>query len=133
MLLWWLLLTTCFFILRLTLTQVSQFNTSYSDNSIYYTPAIPTKGYDKSLSSIVNVAAHEWGHVITSRNSNLIYSRESGALNAGCCYRKCSTKTNNWLIGFADKSYRSMKNPESKYRIYQDYYDYKIIKDGAVY
>ncbi|WP_201341862.1 M4 family metallopeptidase [Abyssogena phaseoliformis symbiont] len=60
----------------------SQFNAFYSNNRVYYTLAIPTtKGYDKSLSSIVNVAAHEWGHAITSRNSNLIYPRESGALN----------------------------------------------------
>lgn len=116
----------------------SQFNASYSNNSIYYTPAIPTKGYDKSLSSIVNVAAHEWGHAITSRNSNLIYSRESDALNEafsdwlGIAIER-STGTDNWLIGFADNPFRSMKNPENIYRIYREKHDYKIIKDGAVY
>ncbi len=87
---------------------------------------------------IVNVAAHEWKHAITSRNSNLIYSRESGALNEAFSdwldiAIERSTGTDNWLISFADKPYRSMKNPGSKYHIYQDYYDYKIIKDDTVY
>lgn len=118
----------------------SWFNAFHSGGNIYYTPAKPDQGYDKSLSSIVNVAAHEWGHAVTNAASQLIYSRESGAINEAfsdwlgiAVEQHYSTGEKSWFIGFSDKPFRSMENPSIKSRTYRDYKNYKILKDGQVH
>ncbi|SMN15781.1 Zinc metalloproteinase precursor / aureolysin [uncultured Candidatus Thioglobus sp.] len=118
----------------------SWFNAFYQGSGIYYTPAKPNQGYDKSLSSIVNVAAHEWGHAVTNAASKLVYSQESGAINEAfsdwlgiAVEQHYSTGEKSWLIGFADKPFRSMENPSIKSRTYRGHEDYKILIDGQVH
>ncbi len=118
----------------------SRYNAFYSGGGIYYTPAKPSQGYDKSLSSIVNVAAHEWGHAVTNKASNLVYERESGAMNEAfsdwlgiSIEQHYSTGTKSWLIGFPDKPFRSMSHPSSLGKRYAATSNYKILKNGQVH
>ncbi len=75
----------------------------------------------------LDVSAHELGHAIMSSEANLIYQRESGALNEGFSdiwgasldYFSDDPKKDPWLIGeelYADsenpQAFRSMKDPK---------------------
>ncbi|MBA5249313.1 MAG: M4 family metallopeptidase, partial [Gammaproteobacteria bacterium] len=118
----------------------SWYNAFHSGGHIYYTPAKPDQGYNKSLSSITHVVAHEWGHAVTNKASNLNYLRESGAMNEafsdwlGIAVEQYYTiGDKSWLIGLPDKPFRSLKNPSSQSRTYRDYKDYKIFKNGQVH
>ncbi|SMM98396.1 Thermolysin [uncultured Candidatus Thioglobus sp.] len=98
----------------------SWFNAFYTNNRIFYTPAKPDQNRDKSLSAVVNVAAHEWGHAITDNYSNLAYQRESGAINEAfsdwlgiAIEQYYTTDTKTWTIGLKDNPFRSLKDPSS--------------------
>ncbi len=117
------------------------FNAFYSggSNAIYYTPAKPEQDFDKSLSTALNVAAHEWGHGVTGNiGADFIYTRESGALDEafsdwlGIAVAR-STGSNSWEIGLEGRSFRSLQNPEMFVTQYSMGENYKIIKNGVVY
>jgi Zn-dependent metalloprotease len=118
----------------------SWFNAFSMGNKIYYTPAKPEQDHPKSLSSIINVAAHEWGHSITNNFSKLTYSRESGALNEAfsdwlgiAIEQYYTTKVKSWIIGFENQPFRSMQNPSSISGKYAPHHNYKILKNGIIY
>jgi hypothetical protein len=93
----------------------SWFNAFSQGNEIFYTPAKPEIGYHKSLSAVVNVAAHEWAHTVTNNFSELEYQREMGALNEAfsdwfgiAVEQHYSTGKKSWAIGFANRPIRSI-------------------------
>ncbi|CAC9459549.1 neutral protease [Bathymodiolus heckerae thiotrophic gill symbiont] len=66
--------------------------------------------------------------------------QESGAINEAfsnwlgiAVEQHYSTGEKSWLIGFADKPFRSMENPSIKSRTYRGHEDYKILIDGQVH
>ncbi len=118
----------------------SWFNAFSQGNEIFYTPAKPEIGYHKSLSAVVNVAAHEWAHTVTNNFSELEYQREMGALNEAfsdwfgiAVEQHYSTGKKSWAIGFANRPIRSIENPPSIQRTYAFYNRYKILKNGVIY
>lgn len=56
----------------------------YTDNAFWngscVSFCIVTAGH-RSMAGAIDIVAHEWGHAVTSYASNLIYEKESGALN----------------------------------------------------
>ncbi|CAB5496126.1 hypothetical protein THERMOS_433 [Bathymodiolus thermophilus thioautotrophic gill symbiont] len=119
----------------------SWFNAFSGGNRIFYTPAKPEYGHEASFASVVNVAAHEWGHSVTNSFSKLAYSRESGALNEAfsdwlgiAIKQHYSTGVKSWTIGLNNHPpLRSIKNPSSISRGYSSHQTYKILKAGKVY
>ncbi|CAC9561414.1 hypothetical protein [uncultured Gammaproteobacteria bacterium] len=116
----------------------TRFNALYSGGKLYYTPAKPNQGYNQSLSSVVNVAAHEWGHAITGSFSNLKYSREPGAINEAfsdwfgiTVEQDYSTGEKSWTLGPKSKPFRSMSNPSSWGVRYGSNDSYKILNENG--
>lgn len=80
----------------------------------------------RSLAGCLDVISHEWGHAITENESNLIYQKESGALNEsfsdmmGAAFEfYCDTlDTPDWLMGengqVGGTGFRDMSNPHAK-------------------
>ncbi|WP_052444423.1 M4 family metallopeptidase [Flammeovirga sp. OC4] len=82
--------------------------------------------YFDALTSL-DVAAHEIGHAICEKTANLVYQRESGALNEGfsdiwaaCVESYAAPEKDIWLIGedierrSTSQALRSMSNPKSE-------------------
>ena len=79
----------------------------------------------RSLAGCPDVIAHEWGHAFTENGSNLIYQKESGALNesfsdmmgAAFEFAHPSYDTPDWLMGengqTSGAGFRSMSNPHA--------------------
>ncbi|MBK7091751.1 MAG: M4 family metallopeptidase [bacterium] len=77
----------------------------------------------RSLAGCPDVIAHEWGHAFTENGSNLVYQKESGALNesfsdmmgAAFEFEFDSLDTPDWLMGengqTSGAGFRSMSNP----------------------
>ncbi len=77
----------------------------------------------RSLAGCPDVIAHEWGHAVTEYTSNMIYQKESGALNesfsdmmgAAFEFAHPSYDTPDWLMGengtLSGTGFRSMSNP----------------------
>ncbi len=77
----------------------------------------------RSLAGCPDVIAHEWGHAFTENGSNLIYQKESGALNesfsdmmgAAFEFAHDTLDTPDWLMGengqTSGAAFRSMSNP----------------------
>ncbi len=78
---------------------------------------------NNSLAACPDVIAHEWGHAVTTYTSNLIYQKESGALNesfsdmmgAAFEFAHDSLDLPDWQIGEnisgTSNGFRSMMNP----------------------
>ena len=93
----------------------------------------PRRAPETPLSVALDVVAHEWGHAMTNTFTNLIYERESGALNEAfsdwiaaavehhfrgegkevCIFPglKIGCAKAVWLIGEDEEPARSMSNP----------------------
>ncbi|KXX69554.1 M4 family metallopeptidase [Flammeovirga sp. SJP92] len=82
--------------------------------------------YFDALTSL-DVAAHEIGHAVCERTANLVYQRESGALNEGfsdiwaaCVEAYAAPEKDIWLIGedierrSTSQALRSMSDPNSE-------------------
>lgn len=91
-------------------------------------------GIDAHALTVLDVAAHEYGHAITQYTSNLAYQYESGALNEaysdilGCtvefakqpdgtsAYPNRTAGSSDWLMGedawLSDVALRDMRNPQ---------------------
>ncbi|WP_079479130.1 M4 family metallopeptidase [Halobacillus salinus] len=76
--------------------------------------------YGDPLAGAYDVAGHEFAHAVTSSESDLIYSGESGALNEGIsdvfgvAIEKYVTGSYNWTIGEqSGQVFRSMSDPSS--------------------
>ncbi|MFH1686648.1 MAG: M4 family metallopeptidase [bacterium] len=79
----------------------------------------------RSLAGCPDVIAHEWGHAITEHCSNLVYQRESGALNesfsdmigAAFEFFHDTLDTPDWLAGenaqISGEGFRDMENPHN--------------------
>ncbi len=77
----------------------------------------------RSLAGCPDVIAHEWGHAFTENGSNLVYQKESGALNesfsdmmgAAFEFAHSAYDTPDWLMGengqTSGAGFRSMSNP----------------------
>ncbi len=77
----------------------------------------------RSLAGCPDVIAHEWGHAFTENGSNLVYQKESGALNesfsdmmgAAFEFAYDSLDTPDWLMGengqLSGAGFRSMSDP----------------------
>ena len=77
----------------------------------------------RSLAGCPDVIAHEWGHAVTENCSNLIYEKESGALNesfsdmmgAAFEWARDTLDTPDWLMGengrTSGQAFRSMSDP----------------------
>ena len=77
----------------------------------------------RSLAGCPDVIAHEWGHAITDYGSNLVYQKESGALNesfsdmvgAAFEFAHDTIDTPDWLMGengqLSGNAFRSMESP----------------------
>jgi thermolysin len=77
----------------------------------------------RSLAGCPDVIAHEWGHAVTDNTSNLIYQKESGALNesfsdmmgAAFEFAHPGYDSPDWLMGengtVSGTGFRSMSNP----------------------
>jgi hypothetical protein len=86
----------------------------------------------RSLAGCPDVIAHEWGHAITNLTSNLIYQKESGALNesfsdmmgAAFEFAHPTYDTPDWYMGengqISGGYFRDMSNPPA--RSDPDYY-----------
>lgn len=79
----------------------------------------------RSLAGCPDVIAHEWGHAVTENESNLVYQKESGALNesfsdmmgAAFEFAHDTLDTPDWLMGengqISGGAFRSMSNPHA--------------------
>lgn len=79
----------------------------------------------RSLAGCPDVISHEWGHAVTENESNLIYQKESGALNesfsdmVGAAFEFAydSLDTPDWLMGengqTSGAGFRDMSNPHA--------------------
>ena len=118
---------------------VSQPGTRYnafwwpSNRFIAFTDSFPDNDRwwdDWELSVALDVVAHEWGHAVTDHFSDLVYERESGALNEAfsdwmaaavehhvrgngtyLCYEGGSCAHAVWLIGEDAAAIRSIADP----------------------
>ncbi len=79
----------------------------------------------RSLAGCPDVISHEWGHAVTENESNLIYQKESGALNesfsdmmgAAFEFAYDTLDTPDWLMGengqLSGAGFRDMSNPHA--------------------
>ncbi len=79
----------------------------------------------RSLAGCPDVISHEWGHAVTENESDLIYQKESGALNEsfsdmiGAAFEFAfdSLDTPDWLMGengqLSGAGFRDMSNPHA--------------------
>ena len=86
----------------------------------------------RSLAGCPDVIAHEWGHAVTGYTSNLVYQKESGALNesfsdmmgAAFEFAHSDYDTPDWYVGengqISGGYFRDMSNPPA--RSDPDYY-----------
>jgi thermolysin len=97
------------------------------DNNAYWNGAqivVWTAGTGwRSLAGCPDVIAHEWGHAVTEHGSNLVYQKESGALNesfsdmvgAAFEFAHDTLDTPDWLMGengtTSGTGFRSMQSP----------------------
>ncbi len=98
----------------------SLYNAYWNGKSINY--STPQIDRSFSLAASLGISAHEWAHAITSSFANLVYSKESGALNEafsdwlGVAVLDSIGK-NEWLISLGKRNQennwilRSLKNP----------------------
>ncbi|WP_202762905.1 M4 family metallopeptidase, partial [Bathymodiolus thermophilus thioautotrophic gill symbiont] len=117
----------------------SYFNAFSSGGNLYFTPPKPERGHRKSLSYLVDVVAHEWGHSITGSFSKLAYLRQSGALNEAfsdwfgiSVKQHYSTGEKIWTLGPVNTPNRSMSNPSSLAVAYGKEDNYKILNRSGV-
>ncbi len=80
----------------------------------------------RSLAGCPDVIAHEWGHAVTEYGGNMIYQKESGALNesfsdmmgAAFEFAHPTYDTPDWLMGengqIGGTGFRDMANPHAK-------------------
>jgi thermolysin len=80
----------------------------------------------RSLAGCPDVIAHEWGHAVTDYTSDLVYQKESGALNesfsdmmgAAFEFAHASLDSPDWLMGENGRTtgsgFRDMSNPPAK-------------------
>ncbi len=72
------------------------------------------------MSGSLDIVAHEWGHAVTEHTSNLVYEKESGALNESYsdmigARLLAARGTPSWRIGegFNGTGFRDMANPRA--------------------
>lgn len=104
----------------------SAYNNAYWNGSVMtYGDGSGTGGFD--ILTSIDVAAHEIGHAVCTNTANLVYQKESGAMNealsdiwGACIEYYAAPNKQRWLIGedierrAGHLSLRSMSNPKSE-------------------
>ena len=102
------------------------YNNAYWNGSVMtYGDGSGTGGFD--ILTSIDVAAHEIGHAVCTNTANLVYQKESGAMNealsdiwGACIEYYAAPNKQRWLIGedierrAGHLSLRSMSNPKSE-------------------
>ena len=102
------------------------YNNAYWNGSVMtYGDGSGTGGFD--ILTSIDVAAHEIGHAVCTSTANLVYQKESGAMNealsdiwGACIEYYAAPNKQRWLIGedierrAGHLSLRSMSNPKSE-------------------
>lgn len=104
----------------------SAYNNAYWNGSVMtYGDGSGTGGFD--ILTSIDVAGHEIGHAVCTNTANLVYQKESGAMNealsdiwGACIEYYAAPNKQRWLIGedierrAGHLSLRSMSNPKSE-------------------
>ena len=100
----------------------SLYNAFWDGYEIVFTPRdftdIGGNYYAHSLAAALDVTAHEWGHAISDRAVNLVYQRESGALNEAYSdwmgvAVEFANDEQNWTLGEGVETIRDLANPKT--------------------
>ncbi|MDN3641019.1 M4 family metallopeptidase [Simiduia curdlanivorans] len=100
----------------------SLYNAFWDGSEIVFTPRdftdIGGNYYPHSLAAALDVTAHEWGHAISDRAVNLVYQRESGALNEAYSdwmgvAVEFANGEDNWTLGEGVETIRDLANPRA--------------------